>query len=225
MATTHRARIKQLEHIDAELAALRDQRARMDARIAILESTRRADLLELASEILAGVDLLQMPVSAICAYLTALDGAVPRSDGADLATTKENAGDEKIATFIKISRNVGKRKRALLEQAGLHWHGRDGGWTGFVGSAALTQLRDVFGDKVEKPRLVAPEAPSSSAQESAAVPSCADEEPNKADSQLNVGIAECTGGDETTFAPLHRIMHFRGFPRRPQASEEPAGPP
>ena len=44
MATTHRAhrtRIKQLERNDAELADLRDQRARIDARIARLNPRGR----------------------------------------------------------------------------------------------------------------------------------------------------------------------------------------
>jgi flagellar biosynthesis chaperone FliJ len=215
MAAIHRTRIKQLEGADAELAALRDQRARIDARIASLESTRKAYLLEFASEIINGLNLSQVPISAIFAHLSALDRAVVvRSDGGDTTTAEENADDEKVETFIKITRNTAVRKRVILERCGLHWHGRDAGWTGVVGSAALTQLRDVFGDRVEKPPLIAPGEFPLSAQESVVAPLHTDEEPDSAEGERNVDAVDSeTPPTSTTF--------FRGFPPRRQAPEAP----
>jgi hypothetical protein len=225
MATTHRTRIKQLECADAELAALRNQRARIDARIASLESSRKADLRELAGEILNGLNLSQVPVSAIFAHLTALDRAVVRSDRGDTATAEENADDEKVETFVKITRNTAVRKRVILERCGLHWHGRDAGWTGVVGSAALTQLRDVFGDRVEKPPLIAPGEFPLSAQERVVVPLHADEEPDSAEGERDVDMTGNAVGSETTGATAPTLTtFFRGFPPRRQAPEEPDNP-
>jgi len=173
MATTPRTLIKDVERADAELAALRDQRARIDARIEALESTRKADILKVATGILSGLDLSHLPALTVVARLSALLGAADSSDGADTSTAEEV---HKIETFIRFTRNAGSRKRALLERCGLRWHGRHAGWTGVVGSAALAQLRDVFGNKVEKPPFMAHEGGSLSAQESDAAPVCVDEE-------------------------------------------------
>ncbi|WP_369725617.1 hypothetical protein AB8Z38_13385 [Bradyrhizobium sp. LLZ17] len=223
MATTRRTRIKDVERADAELAALRDQRARIDARIEALESTRKADLLKLASDILHGLDLSHVPVLTIIARLSALDGVAESSEGVDTARVEEV---EKVETFIRFTRNAGSRKRALLERCGLHWHGRDAGWTGVVGSATLAQLRDVFGDKVEKPPLIAPGGASLCAQESDASPLCADEEHDGGASEVDAEVAGTANGDETTDAAGPVLTKaFRGFPPRrpaPQEADKPA---
>lgn len=217
MATTHRTRIKQLESADAELAALRDQRARIDARIASLESTRKEELIALATDILNDMNLAQVPALTIFAHLTALDGAVDRSHGDHPAEVEEVTDEEKVEAFVKITRNTAIRKRIILEQCGLHWHGRDAGWTGVVGAVTLAKLRDVFGDRVEKPPLIEPREPCLSAQESDAAPLCADEEPDGGGSEADAGAAEIANGESTidAVAPVPTTF-FRGFPpRRP----------
>jgi hypothetical protein len=225
MATTHRTRIKQLERADAELAALRDQRARIDARIASLESTRKKDLVAFAADILNGMDLARVSASTICARLTSLHDAVVRNDEGHIATVDANAAYDKVEAFVKISRNASEDKRKLLENAGLHWHGRDGGWTGAVGSASLAQLRDVFGDKVEKPPSPPVGESPLPAQESAVVPAHIDEEPVTVQSQAEVIVAESPCREVATSTPVHRNPLFRSFPpRRPaqQQAEEPS---
>lgn len=226
MATTHRARIKQLERADAELAALRDQRAQIDARITSLESTRKEDLIALATDILIGMDLAQVSASTICTRLTALHDAVDRSVGDHTAEVEEVADEEKVETFIKITRNTAVRKRVILQQCGLHWHGRDAGWTGVVGAVTLAKLREVFGDRVEKPPLIEPREPRLSAQESDAAPLCADEEPDGGESEADAGVVEIANRDVTidATAPVPTTF-FRGFPpRRPaqQRADEPS---
>ncbi|WGD50053.1 hypothetical protein QA641_31090 [Bradyrhizobium sp. CB1650] len=220
MATTHHTRIKQLESADAELADLRDQRARIDARIASLESTRKEELIALATDILNDMNLAQVPVLTIFAHLTALDGAVDRSDGDHPAKFEEDA-EEKVEAFVKITRNTAIRKRIILEQCGLHWHGRDAGWTGVVGAVTLAKLREVFGDRVEKPPLIEPREPRLSAQESDAAPLCADEEPDGGGSEADAGVAEIANGDSTidAAAPVPTTF-FRGFPPRRSAQQQ-----
>ncbi len=54
MALRHRSRVRELERTDAELAALRDKRARIEVKIASLEAMRKTGLLEVVSEIVGG---------------------------------------------------------------------------------------------------------------------------------------------------------------------------
>lgn len=175
-----------------------------------------------ATDILNGMNLAQVSASTICA---ALHDAVDRSGGDHAAEVEEIVDEEKVDTFVRISRNAGKRKRAVLVRCGLHWHGRDGGWTGRVGDATLTKLRDVFGDKVEKPPLIAPGESPLPAQKSAAAPAGVDEEPVTVQSQPDIVAAEGFPREATTSTPVHRNPLFRSFPpRRPaqQQAEEPS---
>ncbi|MGJ5202799.1 hypothetical protein [Bradyrhizobium sp. HKCCYLR20261] len=164
MATTHSTRIKKLGTIDTELAALRDQRAWIDARIANLESTRKEELIALTTNMLTGMNLARVSASAICA---ALHDVLDRSGDGRRAEAEGGLDGETVETFVRITRNVAIRKRTVLEQCGLHWHGRDGGWSGVVSAARLPRLREVFGDRVERPPLIEERQPHSSVQESA----------------------------------------------------------
>ena len=165
-----------------------------------------------------------MSAGSVCARLAALHDAVDRSVGDHAA--EERADEEKVETFIKITRNTAARKRIILVDCGLHWHGRDAGWTGSVGAVTLAKLREVFGDKVQKPPLIEPGEPRLSAQENDAAPLRADVESDGGDCEGDGGVATIAHRDAITDAStLLPVIFPRGFPpRRPaqQQADEPS---
>jgi hypothetical protein len=228
MTTPHRSLIKQLERIDNELAALRDQHGRISARIATLETTRKTGLLKIASEIVSGLDLSQVPVSRLIDRLATLNEV--HHDDDDSVTTEEDVNrqrDDSIKTFVKLSRNTTAEKRALLEGSGLHWNGRAAGWSGSVGSAELARLHLVFKNRVTPPMTDAGESPAFS-QESDAEPLCADEAQDAAQGEpdaLETRTDKSEPVEQTVVMPTMTTL-FRGLPlRRPPANlREPENP-
>lgn len=231
MAIRRRTRIKELERIDVELAALRDQRARIDARIASLEARRKAGLLEVVNEIVSGLDLSQVPVTRVLARLTTLDKV--QRDGDDNAATEEDVdrrqrGEENIKTLVKLSRNTATAKRAILEGSGLRWNGRAAGWSGTVGSAELARLRLVFKERVTMPPTIDPGETPLLPQESDADALCVDEVPIATQSEPDAQEARIDEGgpaEQAVTAPVVTTF-FRGLPvRRPLPSlKEPESP-
>ncbi len=121
---------------------------------------------------------------------------------------------------MKVSRNVSVSNREVLESAGLHWHGRDGGWIGSVTHTQLADLRRVFGKRVEKPELAG-------AEEDPGTPQKHDADDHSADVEAIATPAEEEQGQADTAAPgaqsastaTTRLRSSFGFPsRRPTAT-------
>src|SRR5260370_26903690 len=229
MALRHRSRVRELERTAAELAALRDKRARIEVKIASMEAMRKTGLVEVVSESVGGLDLSQVPVEQVLARLTALDEVQP--DGDDTALTEEDvdlpeAGNEEyVETFAKISRNTTIGKRAILERSGLHWNGRAGGWAGTVGNAALARLRLVFKERVTTPAMIDAGAPPLLPGESGAALLRAAEAPDTAPGEPDAGECRTDEGKPAEQVALKTTL-FRGLPapRPPPSLNEPANP-
>lgn len=108
----------------------------------------KAKVVELVGAEVERLDLSKLPIHHLSVSLSRLaEGGV---DGSVLPDPLPDA-QATIQAFVKFGRNGSAANRRALESAGLHWHGRDGGWTGNVTPAALAHLRKVFGKRVEKP--------------------------------------------------------------------------
>lgn len=218
--TTHRSHIKQLERIDNELAALRDQQMRIGARIATLEAMRKTGLLEIASEIVSGLDLSHVPVSRLIERLTMLNEV--HHDDDDSVMVEEDVNrerDDDIKAFVKISRNTTAEKRAVLEANGLCWNGRAGGWSGSVSAVQLAKLHIVFKSRVTaRPMIDVGESPAIS-HESTASHACADEAQDAPQGEPDPPGTRIDQGEPVEQAVVMPAMTalFRGLPRRPQA--------
>lgn len=229
MTTPHRNRIKQLERIDVELAVLRDQSARIKARIVALEAARRTGILEVASETVGRLDLSQVPVSQLLARLMMLNEV--EHDDDDSAATEEAVDrqrDDNIKTFFKLSRNTTAEKRAILEASGLHWNGRAAGWTGSVGSAELARLHLVFKNRVTPQPMIDAGDPPAPSHESAADPLRVDEgqdavQPYALETRTTrEGEPVEQGVVRPAMTTLFRGLPLRRPPARPPEPESPA---
>lgn len=69
--------------------------------------------------------------------------AVPRGNGQP---------EETIYVQVRVGGNVGKHKRAMLEEYGLKWNGRMGLWRGNIAPDEVEALRSVFGDALIIPQ-------------------------------------------------------------------------
>jgi hypothetical protein len=50
--------------------------------------------------------------------------------------------------FVKITRNLSADNRRAIEEHGLRWNGKRGGWKGMAEIAAIKSLREKFGDRL-----------------------------------------------------------------------------
>ncbi|MPR09073.1 hypothetical protein [Microvirga tunisiensis] len=60
--------------------------------------------------------------------------------------------EEAIYVQVRVGGNVGKHKRAMLEEYGLKWNGRMGLWRGNIAPDEVEALRSVFGDALIIPQ-------------------------------------------------------------------------
>ena len=225
MSARHHNPIKQLERIDIELAALREQRTGIEARIATLKAERKAGVLEIASQTLSRLDLSQVSVPQLLARLESLNDVDHDED--DTATTADPVRGDCIKAFVKLSRNTTKENRALLESSSLRWNGRAAGWTGSIGSAELARLHLVFKDRVTPQPMIDAGVPPAPSQESAANPIHADETQGPAQAEPDMRETR-TDEVEPTAQALVPVMTtlLRGLPMRraPSSPKEPEYP-
>lgn len=143
-----RTLVREIESNQARIAVLREDHARIGQEIAHLVAANKAKVLELVGVEVERLGLSQLPIHNLLSSLSMLgkglvvDHVLPNS---------LPEAEASIQAFVRFSRNASASNRRLLESAGLHWHGRDGGWTGNVTPAALAYLRQAFGKRVEKP--------------------------------------------------------------------------
>lgn len=133
------ALIREIEVNQAKLALLQKEHARIGQEISDLSARNRAKIVELVETTLETLDFGEVPIHMLVSKLTKLSEELIHED---------TGGDDRIAVFVRFGRNASSANRQVLVSAGLHWHGRDGGWVGQVTEMQLARLRNAFGDRV-----------------------------------------------------------------------------
>jgi len=219
MNATHRNHIKKLERIDSELAALRDEHARICVRIAELETTRRTGIAAFASEIVSGLDLSRVSVSQLMDRLATLNDVRHADDDSAATEGDVNHARGDVNVFVRISRNASVEKRALLDAHGLRWNGRTGGWSGSVSATQLAKLHLVFKSKVTARPMPGADEPSAISQESAVSPVCAGDTGQHEPDATQTMRDRADQVEQSPVRPVMTTTLFRGLPvRRPPAS-------
>jgi hypothetical protein len=143
-----RTLVHEIELNQTRIAVLREDHARIGQEISHLVAANKAKVVELVEAEVERLDLSQLPIHNLLTSLSKLGEAV----GVDrVLPASFLEAEPSIQAFVKLSRNASASNRQVLESAGLHWHGRDGGWAGNVTPAQLAHLRRAFGERVEKP--------------------------------------------------------------------------
>lgn len=133
------ALIREIEVNQAKLAMLQKEHSRIGQKISYLSALNKTKIIELVGTTLESLDFGEVPIHVLLSKLTKLSEELIH-EGPD--------SDDKIAVFVRFGRNVSSANRQLLVSAGLHWHGRDGGWVGQTTAMQVARLRDAFGDRV-----------------------------------------------------------------------------
>lgn len=161
--------IKELESSGARLAVLQRQQeelARELSRIKekhdlgvehlIIDIVRRSGIANLPiSEIVAALDRLARSTGESLSGVQSEEMTRPRDDIVAAAELAHATGEPGAETFVKISSNASAENRAALENAGLRWNGKQGGFVGRCDAATIARLRETFGARVLKPIQVA----------------------------------------------------------------------
>lgn len=206
-----RTLVREIELNQARIAVLREDRARIGQEISHLIAANKAKVMELVGIEIERIDLGQLPIHNLLSSLSKLgEGGVVDNF---LPTSRPEAAAN-IQAFVKLSRNASASNRRMLESAGLHWHGRAGGWIGNVTLDELAHLRLAFGERVVKPECgdggdpAMPQECASGAfsADVAGIAVPAEEEPGQADTAIPEGQSIATAA---TLRPSF------GFPRRP----------
>lgn len=153
-----RTLVREIELNQTRIAELREDHARIGREISQLVAASKAKVAELVGAEVERLNLSQLPIHYLLSSLAKLgEGGA----GADHALTNPLPQAEPgIQAFVKFSRNCSVANRHTLESAGLHWNGRDAGWTGNVTPAQLASLREVFEGRVETSEREAGEDPA-----------------------------------------------------------------
>ncbi len=143
----HTGLVREIELIQAKIALLRREQARIDGEISNLIATHNAKMMVLVEATVERWDLSQVRVQTLVSSLSKVSEAVVNDGPSSTATAN-------IQAFVRFGRNASASNRERLEAAGLHWNGREGGWVGKTTEAQLADLHRTFGARVEKPKLV-----------------------------------------------------------------------
>ncbi len=161
--------VKELESSGARLAALQRQQDNLQREIARLKDERAVGVERMIIDIVRQHGIANLPISEIVAALDRLarsageslsgvqsEGMIGRRDDIVAAAEQVDAtGELGVETFVKISNNSSAENRAALENAGLWWNGKQGGFVGRCDAATIARLRETFGARVLKPIQVA----------------------------------------------------------------------
>ena len=99
----------------------------------------KAKIIEFVGTTVESLDLSQVPIHLLVSRVSKLGEGLIQED---------RVNEDDTTVFVKFGRNASSANRQVLVSAGLHWHGRDGGWVGQVTEAQLVSLRKAFGDRV-----------------------------------------------------------------------------
>lgn len=135
--------VREIELNHAKLALLHREHARIGQEILDLATLNKAKIIELVGTTVETLDLSQVPIHVLVSKLSKLGEGLIQEDP---------VSEDNTAVFVKFGRNASSANRQVLLSAGLHWHGRDGGWVGRVTEAQLASLRGAFGDRVSAPK-------------------------------------------------------------------------
>jgi hypothetical protein len=148
-----------LAELDRKLAVLQEERSHTqethDAGVErfIIDTVRRNGITKLPiGDIVAGLDRLAKPADVQPANYGQSATTLPQPES---AFPSAQASETTIEAFVKMSNNASEENRQKLKGAGLHWSGKEGGFVGKIGLAALEQLRVQFPDRVLRPALAA----------------------------------------------------------------------
>jgi hypothetical protein len=162
--------------------------------------------LELVEAEVVRLDLSRVPIQDLLSSLSRLGDCVAVDDVIPTLPETETS----IQVFVKFSRNASASNRQMLESAGLHWHGRDGGWIGYVTPAQLERLRRAFGERVQKPACnpaMPPERlPEAVSADVEAIAASAEEEQGQ--------TATAVTGEQSISTATMKLRPAFGLPRR-----------
>ena len=202
--------VREIEHNQARIAALRNEQARISAHIEELTLANRASVMTLLGNAVERLDVGSVAIGDLLSLVAKLT----ETGVNDSASAVSSIEPGTIQTFVRLSRNSSVANRKALDAAGLRWNGRSGGWTGLVSSVQLVELRDTFGDRVQtreeggkgqdlRARLDGAREAVSSGVEAVA------ESVGEAHGKSDVEVASPTSG-----APLIPRLPFGAFPVR-----------
>jgi hypothetical protein len=207
-----RTLVHEIELNQTRIAVLREDHARIGREISHLVAANKAKVMELVEAEVERLDLSQLPIHNLLSSLSKLGETVVVEHFFPTSLPEVEAN---IHAFVKLSRNASASNRRILESAGLHWHGRAGGWIGNVTPDDLAHLRLAFGERVEKPEcgdrgdpaMPQERVPGVFSADVAAIAARAEEEQGQADTAIpeRQSIATATATLRSSF----------GFPRRP----------
>jgi len=207
-----RTLVREIELNQVRIAVLREDHARIGQEISHLVAANNAKVMELVGAEIERLDLGQLPIHDLLSSLSKLgEGGVVDN----VLPTSLPEAEANIHAFVKLSRNASASNRRMLESAGLHWHGRAGGWIGNVTPDELAHLRRAFGERVERPEcgdrgdpaMPQERVPGAFSADVAAIAAPAEEEQGQADTAIPEGQSIAT----TATATLRSSF---GFPRR-----------
>lgn len=138
--------VREIESIQATIAERRRDRARIDDEISDLVAINKTKLMALVEAALERLDVSKVPAQTLMLSLSqVMDDAIHKT---------MSSPDVALQAFMRFGRNASPANREKLVAAGLHWHGREGGWVGQVTEAQIANLRDTFGGRLKKPEAV-----------------------------------------------------------------------
>jgi hypothetical protein len=135
--------VRDIEQNQARIAALRNDQARIDAEIKTLTVANKAAVMTLVGNAVERLDFSSVAVDDLLSLITKMAETVGDRNASVAPGT--------IQAVVRLSRNASVSNREALDAAGLRWNGRRERWIGLVSVAQLTELRQVFGKRVEKP--------------------------------------------------------------------------
>lgn len=156
--------VEQLENSSVRLAALQRQRDELLREISRTKEEHDLGVERMIVDIVRRDGIANLPIGEIVATLHRLASSTaeslndiqsekmigPRSDV--VADVRRDAGPQSgIETFVRISCNASADNRQRLQDAGLAWNGRKGGFVGWTDAATIARLRETFGARVLKP--------------------------------------------------------------------------
>ena len=142
--------VREITETQARISELRRHQARICEEIEELTSANKASVMALVGDAVGRIDWGQVAIDDLLSSISALAESVANRSG----STAPPDGVETFQAFVRFSRNASASNCAALKAAGLRWHGRNAGWTGYVSRTELVELRRVFGKRVEKPEDV-----------------------------------------------------------------------
>lgn len=149
---------RQLDQIVRSERAIAARGARIEAlqaRQTQALSDVRSRKAALALAALREAGLLDLPIADLAAVLSSIstERAVRGSNITEPAMARPEPdavsdGTGPFAVAVRISRNVGDDRRAVLTETRLRWNGKRGAWVGDVDRPGLAQLQAVFAGKI-----------------------------------------------------------------------------